>query len=53
MLQTSARQACWVEARVDGQVVMNRVLGEGQSEKIEASGEIVLSDGKAEDELIY
>jgi cytoskeleton protein RodZ len=47
VLTLSARQACWVEARVDGQVVLNRVLGEGQSEKIEASGEIVLSVGNA------
>jgi cytoskeleton protein RodZ len=47
VLTLSARQPCWVEARVDGQVVLNRVLGEGQSEKIEASGEIVLSVGNA------
>jgi cytoskeletal protein RodZ len=47
VLTLSARQACWVEARVDGQVVLNRVLDEGQSEKIEATGEIVLSVGNA------
>jgi cytoskeleton protein RodZ len=47
VLTLSARQACWVEVRVDGQVALNRVLDEGQSEKIEASGEIVLSVGNA------
>lgn len=47
VLTLSARQPCWVQARVDGQVVLNRVLSEGQSEKIEATGEIVLSVGNA------
>lgn len=47
VLTLQARQSCWVEARVDGQIVLNRVLEEGQAETIEARGEIVLSLGNA------
>jgi len=47
ILTLEAQASCWVEARVDGQVVLNRVLAEGQSETVEASGEIVLSVGNA------
>lgn len=47
VLTLSARQSCWVEARVDGQTVLNRVLEEGQSETLSAQGEIVLSLGNA------
>jgi cytoskeletal protein RodZ len=46
-LTLSAQQTCWVEAIVDGQPVLNRVLQEGQSETLEAQGEIVLSLGNA------
>jgi cytoskeleton protein RodZ len=46
-LTLEAQASCWVEARVDGQVVLNRVLAEGQSETVEAAGEIVLSVGNA------
>jgi cytoskeletal protein RodZ len=47
VLTLSARQTCWIEARVDGQVVFNRELLEGQTETLEAQGEIVLSVGNA------
>jgi cytoskeletal protein RodZ len=42
-----AQKRCWVEARVDGQTVLNREIPEGQQEKLEAQGEIVLSVGDA------
>ena len=47
VLTLQAHQTCWVEAMVDGQPVLNKVLQEGQSETIEAQGEIVLSVGNA------
>jgi len=47
VLTLQARQTCWVEATVDGQPVLNKVLQEGQSETVEAQGEIVLSVGNA------
>jgi len=47
VLMIEARQTCWIEARVDGQPVLNRVLQEGQKETLEAQGEIVLSVGNA------
>lgn len=47
VLTLQARQDCWVEARIDGQVVMNRVMQQGQTETLEAHGEIVLSLGNA------
>ena len=47
VLTLQARQDCWVEARIDGQTVLNRVMQEGQSETLEARGEIVLSLGNA------
>jgi cytoskeletal protein RodZ len=43
----TAEQSCWVEVRADGETVMNRVLAEGESETLEALGEIVLSVGNA------
>jgi len=47
VLNLSARQSCWVEAEVDGQKVLSRVLNAGDTEKLEATGEIVLSVGNA------
>jgi cytoskeletal protein RodZ len=46
-LTLTAQQNCWVEARADGQTVISRVLSEGESETLEAEGEIVLSVGNA------
>jgi hypothetical protein len=47
VLTLSARQNCWVAVRVDGQTVLDRVLAEGETQKLEATGEIVLSVGNA------
>ena len=47
VLTLSARESCWVAAQVDGQTVLNRVLSEGETETLQAQGEIVLSVGNA------
>lgn len=47
VLTMTAQQDCWVEVRSDGSTVLNRVLAEGESQTIEARGEIVLSVGNA------
>ena len=47
VLTMRAQQDCWVEVRADGETVMNRVLAEGESQTLEARGEIVLSVGNA------
>jgi cytoskeletal protein RodZ len=47
VLTLSAQQSCWVSAQVDGQPALNRILNEGESETLEAQGEIVLSVGNA------
>jgi cytoskeleton protein RodZ len=47
VLTLSARQSCWVAAQVDGATILNRVLVEGETQTIEAHGEIVLSVGNA------
>jgi cytoskeleton protein RodZ len=47
VLTMTAEQSCWVEVRADGETVINRVLAEGESETLEAVGEIVLSVGNA------
>jgi hypothetical protein len=47
VLTMSATQACWVEVSVDGQAVMNRVMTQGESQTLEAEGEILLSVGNA------
>jgi cytoskeletal protein RodZ len=46
-LTLSAQQDCWVLVSVDGQTVLNRVLNTGESQTVEAEGEIVLSVGNA------
>lgn len=43
----TARKNSWVEARVDGSTVMNRVMTEGETQRLEARGEIQLSVGNA------
>lgn len=47
VLTLTAQQSCWVEARADGQTVISRVLAEGETQTLEAEGEIVLSVGNA------
>jgi cytoskeleton protein RodZ len=47
VLTLSARESCWVAAQVDGLTVLNRVLAGGETETIQAQGEIVLSVGNA------
>ena len=47
VLTMTAEQECWVEARADGETVVNRVLAQGESQTLEARGEIVLSVGNA------
>lgn len=47
VLTLTAQQNCWVEARADGQTVISRVLAEGETQTLEAEGEIVLSVGNA------
>ena len=47
VLTMTAEQDCWVEVRADGETVINRVLAEGESQTLEAQGEIVLSVGNA------
>jgi cytoskeleton protein RodZ len=47
VLTMTAEQNCWVEVRADGETVINRVLAAGESETLEAEGEIVLSVGNA------
>jgi hypothetical protein len=47
VLTLSARESCWVSVQVDGRDVLNRVMGEGETETLEATGQIVLSVGNA------
>ena len=47
VLTLTAQQDCWVEARADGQTVLNRVLAGGETATLEAHGQIVLSVGNA------
>jgi cytoskeletal protein RodZ len=47
VLTLTAQQNCWVHAQADGQTVINRVLSKGETETLEAEGQIVLSVGNA------
>jgi len=47
VLTVSARRTCWVAVQVDGTQVLNRTLRQGETEVLEAQGEIVLSVGNA------
>jgi len=42
-----SRRSSWVEARVDGTMVLSRVLKEGESQRLEGKREIVMSLGNA------
>ena len=46
-LTVLARRSSWVEAKVDGTTVLNRVLKEGESQRLEARQEVLLSVGNA------
>jgi cytoskeleton protein RodZ len=43
----TARRSSWVEAKVDGTTVLNRVLKDGESQRLEARQEVLLSVGNA------
>lgn len=47
VLTVLARRSSWVEARVDGTTVLNRVLKAGESQRLEARQEVLLSVGNA------
>ena len=47
VLELAARESCWVGVQADGRVVMSRVLSSGESQRLEANEEIVLSVGNA------
>jgi cytoskeleton protein RodZ len=47
VMTLKAKENCWIEARVDGQVIMNRLLNQGETTTLEAVGEIRLSVGNA------
>ncbi|MBN2370183.1 MAG: DUF4115 domain-containing protein [Vicinamibacteria bacterium] len=47
VMTLKAKESCWIEARVDGEVIMNRVLNQGETTTLEAIGEIRLSVGNA------
>lgn len=47
VVSLSARRSSWVEARVDGTTVLNRVLKDGETQRLEARQEVVLSLGNA------
>ena len=47
VLTMTAEQNCWVEVSADGETVISRILAAGESETLEARGEIVLSVGNA------
>jgi cytoskeleton protein RodZ len=47
VLTLAARRNSWVEAKVDGTTVLNRVLKDGELQRLEARQEVVLSVGNA------
>ena len=47
VLNVLARRSSWVEAKVDGTTVLNRVLKDGESQRLEARQEVLLSVGNA------
>ncbi len=47
MITLHAQQDCWVEAAVDGQTALRRLLVRGESATLEAHGQILLSVGNA------
>ena len=47
VLTVTARRSSWVEAKVDGTTLLNRVLKDGESQRLEARQEVLLSVGNA------
>jgi cytoskeletal protein RodZ len=47
VLSLTARQDCWVEVQVDGTTVLSRILSAGETQRLEARSQIVLSVGNA------
>jgi cytoskeleton protein RodZ len=47
VLTVLARRSSWVEAKVDGTTILNRVLKAGESQRLEARQEVLLSVGNA------
>jgi cytoskeleton protein RodZ len=47
VLSLNARQDCWVEVQVDGTTALSRILTEGETQRLEAQSQIVLSVGNA------
>jgi transcriptional regulator with XRE-family HTH domain len=46
-LTLTARQDCWVEVQVDGTTALSRLLTQGETQRLEAESQIVLSVGNA------
>jgi len=47
VLSLSARQDCWVEVQLDGTTALSRILTQGETQRLEAQSQIVLSVGNA------
>jgi|RhiMethySRZTD1v2_1073278.scaffolds.fasta_scaffold350739_2 cytoskeletal protein RodZ len=47
VLSLTARQECWVEVHVDGTTALSRNLAQGETQRLEAQSQIVLSVGNA------
>ena len=47
VLELTANQACWVAVQSDGVRIIDRVLGQGETQRLSAKREIVLSVGNA------
>jgi cytoskeletal protein RodZ len=47
VLTLRASESCWVGVQVDGHIVLDRVMGGGESQTLQATDEIVLSVGNA------
>jgi len=45
VLSLNARQDCWVEVQVDGTTALSRILAQGETQRLEAQSQIVLSVG--------
>jgi cytoskeletal protein RodZ len=47
VLSLNARQDCWVEVQLDGTTALSRILAQGETQRLEAQSQIVLSVGNA------
>jgi cytoskeletal protein RodZ len=47
VLELTANQACWVAVQADGVRVIDRVLAQGETQRLSATSELVLSVGNA------